>query len=96
MRKEISIALIRVNHVQGQHPTQVRGKRNVKRESSMDIRKINIGDKVCNKQDGFPMIVVGLYSSLTDLNNGTVYLDFNGNEGDMWEEEAKDLQPYEF
>lgn len=62
----------------------------------MDIRKINIGDKVCNKQDGFPMIVVGLYSSLTDLNNGTVYLDFNGNEGDMWEEEAKDLQPYEF
>lgn len=60
----------------------------------MDIRKIKIGDKVCNKDDGFPMIVVGLYSSLDDLNNGTVYLDFEGNEGDMWEEEAKDLQPY--
>jgi len=80
--------------VQGQHPTQVRGKRNVKRESSMDIRKINIGDKVCNKDDGFPMTVVGLYSSLADLKNGTVYLDFEENEGDMWEEEAKDLQPY--
>lgn len=40
------------------------------------------------------MIVVGLYSSLDDLSNGTVYLDFEGNEGDMWEEEAKDLQPY--
>lgn len=60
----------------------------------MDIRDIKIGDKVCNKEDGFPMIVVGLYSSLTDLKNGTVYLDFEENEGDMWEEEAKDLQPY--
>ena len=60
----------------------------------MDIRKINIGDKVCNKEDGFPMTVVGLCSTLADLSNGTVYLDFEGNEGDMWEEEAKDLQPY--
>ena len=60
----------------------------------MDIRKINIGDKVCNKEDGFPMTVVGLNSTLDDLCNGTVYLDFEGNEGDMWEEEAKDLQPY--
>ena len=60
----------------------------------MDIRKINIGDKVCNKQDGFPMIVVGLNSSLDDLSNGTVYLDFEENEGDMWEEEAKNLIPY--
>lgn len=60
----------------------------------MDIRDFKIGDKVCNKVDGFPMTVVGLYSSLDDLNNGTVYLDFKGNEGDMWEEEAKDLIPY--
>lgn len=60
----------------------------------MDIRDIKIGDKVCNKEDGFPMTVVGLYSSLSDLNNGIVYLDFEGNEGDTWEEEAKDLQPY--
>ena len=64
------------------------------RRVSMDIRDIKIGDKVCNKEDGFPMIVVGLYSSLADLKNGTVYLDFNGNEGDMWEEESKDLIPY--
>ena len=40
------------------------------------------------------MTVVGLNSSLDDLNNGTVYLDFEENEGDMWEEEAKDLIPY--
>ena len=60
----------------------------------MDIRKINIGDKVCNKEDGFPMPVVGLYSTRADLSNGTVNLDFEENEGDMWEEEAKDLIPY--
>lgn len=60
----------------------------------MNIKDIKIGDKVCNKEDGFPMTVVGLYSTLADLKNGTVYLDFNGNEGDMWEEEAKNLQPY--
>lgn len=60
----------------------------------MKITELKIGNKVCNKEDGFPMTVVGLNSSLSDLNNGTVYLDFEGNEGDMWEEEAKDLQPY--
>lgn len=60
----------------------------------MKITELKIGAKVCNKDDGFPMTVVGLCSSLADLKNGTVYLDFNGNEGDMWEEEAKDLQPY--
>lgn len=60
----------------------------------MNIKDIKIGDKVCNKEDGFPMTVVGLYSSLADLSSGTVSLDFEGNEGDMWEEEAKDLIPY--
>nr|DAW13506.1 MAG TPA: hypothetical protein [Caudoviricetes sp.] len=60
----------------------------------MNIKDLRIGDKVCNLQDGFPMIVVGLNSTLADLNNGTVSLDFDGNEGDMWEEDAKDLIPY--
>ena len=41
----------------------------------MNIKDLKIGDKVCNKQDGFPMIVVGLYSTLKDLSNGTVNLD---------------------
>lgn len=61
----------------------------------MNIKDIKIGDEVCYKDGGFPMIVVGLNSTLADLNNGTVYLDFEGNEGDMWEEESKDLIPYE-
>lgn len=60
----------------------------------MKITELKIGDKVCNPQDGFPMIVVGLNSTLSNLSNGTVNLDFEGNEGDLWEEEAKDLQPY--
>lgn len=51
----------------------------------MNIKDIKIGDKVCAPHDGFPMIVVGINSSLDDLNNGTVYLDFEENEGDMWE-----------
>lgn len=49
----------------------------------MNIKDIRIGDKVCNPGDGFPMIVVGLSSSLANLDNGTVYLDFEGNEGKM-------------
>ena len=53
----------------------------------MNIKDIKIGDKVCNPGDGFPMIVVGLSSSLANLDNGTVYLDFEGNEGDTWEVE---------
>ena len=60
----------------------------------MKITELKIGDKVCNKEDGFPMTVVGLNSTLADLSNGTVFLDFEGNEADMWEEEAKDLIPY--
>ena len=60
----------------------------------MDIKDIKIGDTLCVLNDGFPMTVVGLNSSLDDLNNGTVYLDFEENEGDMWEEDAKNLMPY--
>lgn len=60
----------------------------------MNIKDIKIGDTLCVPNDGFPMVVVGLHSSLDDLNNGNVYLDFEGNEGDMWEEKAKNLIPY--
>ena len=59
----------------------------------MNIKDLKIGDKVCNKEDGFPMTVVGLNSTLAALRNGTVFLDFEGNEADMWEEEAKALIP---
>ncbi len=33
----------------------------------MKITELKIGDNVCNPSDGFPMIAVGLYSSLEEL-----------------------------
>lgn len=60
----------------------------------MKINELHIGDTVCQKDDGFPMVVVGLHSTLDELSKGKgdVYLDFKGNEGDMWECEAEELE----
>jgi len=52
----------------------------------MKITRIRIGQMVCNKTNKFPMRVVGIFD------DGTVYLDFEGNEGGVWEEKAKDLE----
>lgn len=61
----------------------------------MKITDLHIGDKVCTA-NGFPMVVVGIYTTIYQLDNpecGTVYLDFEGNNGDVWEEDIKDIQP---
>lgn len=60
----------------------------------MNITDLKIGDIVCKKYDRFPMVVVGLYSTLDELTKGKgdVYLDFEGNEGDMWEVSVEDLE----
>lgn len=60
----------------------------------MNITDLKLGDIVCNKYDSFPMVVVGLYSTLDELakGKGDVYLDFEGNEGDMWEVSVEDLE----
>ena len=61
----------------------------------MNIRDLRIGDKVCTK-NGFPMVVVGMFTTKYQLDNpesGSAYLDFDGNEGDVFEEDVKDLQP---
>lgn len=52
----------------------------------MDIKELYIGNMVQNKSHKFPMRVVGLFAS------DTVYLDFDGNEGDVWEEDIEDLE----
>ena len=59
----------------------------------MKITELRIGDIVYQKGDGFPMVVVGLHSTLEELSKGKgdVYLDFEGNEGDMWEVSVEDL-----
>ena len=58
----------------------------------MKITDLRIGDRVQEKHTRFPMTVVGLYSTLTDLKSGTVNLDFEGNEGDMWELKPEELE----
>ena len=53
----------------------------------MKITDLKIGDHVCCTHDKFPMVVVGLHALLDDIEKGrgTVYLGFDGNEGDQWE-----------
>lgn len=60
----------------------------------MKITELNIGDRVQEIDTRFPMTVVGLHSTLDDIEKGkgTVSLDFEGNEGDMWECEAEELE----
>ena len=60
----------------------------------MKINELHIADTVSQKDDRFPMVVVGLHSTLDELSKGQgdVYLDFEGNEGDMWEASVEDLE----
>lgn len=60
----------------------------------MNITDLKIGDRVQEIDTRFPMVVVGLHSTLDELakGKGDVYLDFEGNEGDMWECEAEELE----
>lgn len=61
----------------------------------MKITELHIGDRVRDKHTAFPMIVVGIFTTKYQLNNpeaGTVYLDFEGNEGDVLECDVKELE----
>ena len=65
----------------------------------MEITDLKIGDwvqiKIPSPQGerlSIPMQVVGLLSSFNNPSpKDTVYLDFEGNEGDVWEEEVQNL-----
>lgn len=65
----------------------------------MEITDLKIGDWVQIKLPSpqgerllIPMQVVGLLSSFNNPSpKDTVYLDFEGNEGDVWEEEVQNL-----
>lgn len=54
------------------------------------ISKVRIGDAV-RSRNGFPMRVTGIFQSCLDPKDGTLYLDFDGNEGDVWEEDLCDV-----
>lgn len=58
----------------------------------MNITDLKIGDRVQEKHTRFPMTVVGLYSTLDDLKSGTVDLDFEGNEDDVWIRKPEELE----
>ena len=65
----------------------------------MKITDLKIGDVVCMRTKSpqgerlsIPMQVVGLFSTYNNPSpKDTVYLDFEGNEGDVWEEEVQNL-----
>lgn len=59
----------------------------------MELERLRIGMKVVEllpslqgMRESIPMEVVAIFK------DGTVYLDFEGNEGDVWEAKAKDLK----
>lgn len=60
---------------------------------------LKIGDWVCIKilhpqryRVSIPMQVVWIFSSFNEISpKDTVYLNFEGNEGDVWEEEVQNL-----
>lgn len=56
-------------------------------QGRIDMRKqeIRIGDKVKDR-NGFEFEVVALFK------DGTVYCDFEGNEGDVWEFKVDELK----
>lgn len=52
----------------------------------MKITELRIGDRVQNRYTKFKMTVVAIFE------DGTVHLDFGGNECDVWEYNIKDLE----
>ena len=59
----------------------------------MNIRELQIGNWVYyGKKAQFPMQITSIFGYL-DGDDGTVYLDFEGNEGDVFEAEVEDITP---
>lgn len=59
----------------------------------MKINELQIGDWVYeSERTQFPMFVAGILKD-SDGNGGEVYLDFEGNEGDIWDVNIKDVRP---
>lgn len=60
----------------------------VKNFNMVRIEELSIGNWVLdNKTTSYPMYVSSLYD------DGDVYLDFPGNEGDVWECKSEDVMP---
>lgn len=58
----------------------------------MKINELQIGNWVYEgERTQFPMFVTGILKD-SDGNSGEVYLDFEGNEGDIWEVDIEDMR----
>lgn len=55
------------------------------------LDRVRIGDTV-RSINGFPMQVTGIFQDFPNEDRGTLYLDFDGNEGDIWEEALCDVE----
>jgi len=61
----------------------------------MKITDARIGMRVATK-NGYPMTITGIFTFLGDLGQpekGILYLDFEGNPGDVWEEDVAGVEP---
>lgn len=59
----------------------------------MKINELQIGNWVYESESTqFPMFVTGILKD-SDGNGGEVYLDFEGNEGDIWDVNIEDVRP---
>ena len=59
----------------------------------MKINELQIGNWVYESESTqFPMFVTGILKD-SDGNGGEVYLEFEGNEGDIWEVNIEDARP---
>lgn len=61
-------------------------------KNHLDLHDIRIGDWVQEYSEitgklSIPMFVSAIFT------DGTIYLDFNGNEGDVWESNIEDIAP---
>lgn len=60
-----------------------------------NLKGIELGSivtfKVGQDKESIEMIVTGIISSLHSPNKVTLYLDFEDNQGDIWEVEIEDI-----
>lgn len=65
----------------------------MKESKQLKVTDLRIGDKVRDKRTRFPLIVTGILWYLgDDPRHATLYLDFDGNEGDEWELELDEVE----
>lgn len=65
----------------------------MKKSKELRVTDIRVGDKVRDKQTGFEFIVTGIFWSLyCSPTEATIYVDFEENEGDLFEYELQELE----